>query len=60
MDQNADTTNEQNDTAARRPLRAVTRHLSHPVAHVSGLVAAHTVALALLQKTPLFALLGLH
>jgi len=60
MDQNAGTTNEQHSIAARRTFRAISRHLSHPVAHVSGLIAAHTVALALLQKTPLFALLGLH
>ncbi|RSM47783.1 hypothetical protein DMB66_47510 [Actinoplanes sp. ATCC 53533] len=59
MDQNAGT-NEQHTTAARRPFRAIARHLSHPVAHVTGLITAHTVALALLQKTPLFALLGLH
>lgn len=60
MDQNADVTNEQHATAARRTFRAITRHLTHPLAHVTGLIAAHTVALALLQKTPLFALLGLH
>ena len=60
MDQNADVTNEQHDAAARRPFRAIARHLTHPIAHVTGIIAAHTVALALLQKTPLFALLGLH
>ena len=60
MDQNADLTNEQHDAAPRRPLRAITRHLTHPIAHITGLIAAHTVALALLQKTPLFALHGLH
>ena len=39
---------------------AVNRRLTHPLAHVLGLIAAHTAALVVLEKTPLLALLSLH
>ena len=47
-------------TTDRRSLRTTTRHLTHPVMHVAGLLTAHVAALAVLEKTPLLALLSLH
>ena len=41
-------------------MRATTRHLAHPVVHVGDLLTAHVAALAVLEKTPLLALLSLH
>ncbi|MFF5291861.1 hypothetical protein [Paractinoplanes globisporus] len=38
----------------------LTRHLAHSLVHVVGLIAAHTAALMVLEKTPLLALLSLH
>ena len=54
------TTTEPTDTTDRRSLRTTARHLAHPVAHVAGLLTAHVFALAVLDKTPLLALLSLH
>jgi hypothetical protein len=47
-------------TSGRRSLRTTTRHLTRPVVHVAGLLAAPVAALAVLEKTPLLALLSLH
>ena len=54
------TTTEPTTTSDRRSLRTTTRHLAHPVVHVAGLLTAHVAALAVLEKTPLLALLSLH
>jgi hypothetical protein len=54
------TTTEPANATNRRPLRTTTRHLAHPVVHVAGLLTAHVAALAVLEKTPLLALLSLH
>ncbi|WP_045740281.1 hypothetical protein [Actinoplanes rectilineatus] len=55
------TTTEPTTTATdRRSLRKTAHHLTHPVVHVAGLLAAHVAALAVLEKTPLLALLSLH
>ena len=59
MNNPADATPEHTPTA-RRALRAAGRRLGHPIAHISGLLAAHVVALAVLEKTPLLTLLSLH
>jgi hypothetical protein len=40
--------------------RALARHALHPVVHIATLVALHTAALLVLDKTPLLALLLLH
>ncbi|WP_199514298.1 hypothetical protein [Nucisporomicrobium flavum] len=60
MNDNTDVTTEQTATPAGRPLRTAARRLSHPVVNISGLLAAHVAALAVLEKTPLLALLSLH
>jgi hypothetical protein len=57
---NTDLTNEQHNTDPRRRVRAITRHLPLVIAHVTGVVAAHAAALVVLEKTPLYILLGLH
>lgn len=36
------------------------RQLAHSLVHVLGLIAAHTAAIMVLEKTPLLALLSLH
>jgi hypothetical protein len=54
------TTTEPANTTDRRSLRTTTRHLAHPVVHFAGLLTAHVVALAVLEKSPLLALLSLH
>ena len=41
-------------------LRHTARHLGHPVMHVAGLLVAHIIAVAVLEKTPLLILLTLH
>ncbi|MEU7906406.1 hypothetical protein [Actinoplanes sp. NPDC049118] len=61
MNDNTDvTTTEQATTGSPRSLRTTVRRLGHPVVHLAGLLAAHVVALAVLEKTPLLALLTLH
>ena len=60
MNDNTDVTTEQTATPAGRPLRTAVCRLSHPVVHISGLLAAHVAALAVLEKTPLLALFSLH
>jgi hypothetical protein len=51
---------EQAERASRSTKATIARHLTHPLAHVLGLLAAHTAALIVLEKTPLLALLSLH
>ncbi len=52
-------TTEPTAAAGRRSLRTTTqhlthtaRHLGHPVVHVAGLLVAHIIAVAVLEKTP--------
>ena len=54
------TTTEPTTTTDRRSVRTTSRHLTHPVVHVAGVITAHVAALAVLEKTPLLALLSLH
>ncbi len=60
MNDNTEVTTTEPTTTSRRSLRTATRHLTHPVVHVSGLLTAHVAALAVLEKTPLLALFSLH
>ncbi|MFI7598241.1 hypothetical protein [Actinoplanes sp. NPDC049681] len=60
MNDNTDVTTTEQTATASGPLRTAARRLSHPVVHISGLLAAHVAALAVLEKTPLLALLSLH
>lgn len=59
-----DTTTEHAATPEHRTVPAVTRRLTHPLAHVVihvlGLVAAHTAALLVIEKAPLLVLLLVH
>lgn len=54
------TTDEPTAAPGRRSMRQAARHLAHPVTHVAGLLTAHVIALAVLEKTPLLALLSMH
>jgi hypothetical protein len=60
----ATTTDEQAAAPDHAKVGVVSRHLSHPVVHivvhVLGLVAAHTAALLVIDKTPLLVLMLLH
>ncbi|WIN00012.1 hypothetical protein ACTOB_003687 [Actinoplanes oblitus] len=59
-DTTATTTTAVSASRRRTVLRTVRKHAAHPVAHVSGLIGAHIVALTVLDKTPLLIILGLH
>jgi hypothetical protein len=41
-------------------LRKVREHLTHDIAHVSGLIGLHVVALAILEHSPALTIIGLH
>jgi hypothetical protein len=66
MDETTDDTTADEHTATpdHRTVPAISRHLSHPLAHVVvhvlGLVAAHTAALLVIEKVPLLVLLLVH
>ncbi len=40
--------------------RRIARHALHPATHIITLVALHTIALVLIDKTPLLGLMLLH
>jgi hypothetical protein len=45
----------------KRSLRSrLARHALHPAIHIITLVALHTIALVVIDKTPLLALMFLH
>lgn len=55
-----DVTSSKQPPPTSRPLLTAARRLSHPLVHIAGLLVAHIVAVAVLEKTPLLALLSLH
>lgn len=47
-------------TRIRQSALTVAKHAKHPIAHLSTAIALHVIALAIIEKSPILFILGIH